>query len=212
MQLQEWLRGAGRQQGKAAEGWLCSGTHTALTLRQCLYLSGKSGVITEQPLTRSLLQVIQYSSSRAASDAKHLLIFYFSLVQALTYQQTHTTVTSQVLEGNLQEHNSLSQTSTKWKMLSSQRQKYKLQFIRQLTPKHRGHPLKHNPKPERNCNKLIWVHLVHLTHLQPWERTPLPKMAETLSLQPTGVQIIISDMKTCSTYKKNWRGKKRSTV
>lgn len=27
-------------------------------------------------------------------------------------------------------------------------------------------------------------------------------MAETLSLQPTGVQIIISDMKTCSTYKK----------
>lgn len=140
---------------------------------------------------------------------KHLLILYSSaLVQALPYQQTHTTVTSQVLEGKLQEHDSLSQASMKWKMPSLQKQKSKLQFIRRLTPKRRGHPLKHNPKPERNCNKLIWVHLVHLSHLQPWERTPLPKMAETLSLQPTGVQIIISDMKTCSTYKKTGGGRK----
>lgn len=154
---------------------------TAFIPGQCLHLLGKAGASTARPPARSLLQVIEQQSYLWVP--KHLLTLYFStLAQALAYKQTHTTVTSLVLETNVQEQDSLCQVSTKWKMHSSQRQKCKLQFIRQLTPKHKGHPLKHNPKTHRNCNKLIWVHLVHLTHLQPWERTPLPKMAETLSL------------------------------
>lgn len=78
---------------------------------------------------------------------------FFVILSPSTYQQTHATIRSQVLERNLQEHDSLSQVLMKWEVPSSQRQKYKLQFIRQLTPEHRGHPLKHNSKTRKKLQQ-----------------------------------------------------------
>lgn len=143
---------AGEGSRRPAVQWY---THSSDTQAVCL--SQVNPVpIQSSPLYRACCQWYS-TAAEVPLIPQHLLIFYFStLVQALTYQRTHTTVTSQVLEGNLQEHDSLRQVSMKWNMPSSQSRKYKLQFIRQLTPKHRGHPLKHNPK---NREKLQQTYL-----------------------------------------------------
>lgn len=87
----------------------------ALIPGQRLHLPGKAGASTARPPYTELAagdRVLQQQSYLWVP--KHLLILYFStLAQALAYKQMHTTVTSLVLETNVQEQDSLCQVSMK---------------------------------------------------------------------------------------------------